>query len=606
MKRPHWVRSLKGKMNILIVGIILVIAAGLMSIAYYVFCQKVDDSYNDAIERATSACLSNIDPHNVEHLWKVINSNGFRDAHDRAAAAGDEEILRDWMRGHLSYVYDAFDDEELASLGLSGFDIDTDDLSVSLDPDTFLTFLDDYESITNTLQAVMDFTNVDAAYLQFDVDGNTYNLADPTEDLLYIGSIEEPLEAFASYGPNSSIPPTVYRSSFGWLCTAMEPFTRLESDEVIAAVGVDIDMTEIVRERYAFLLNSLLFVLVQLAIAIPASMMLVNRIAVKPLHDLAEATTGFAAGDRVFTQDDVIRLDIRSQDEIGELYHEIQSMQSRIVDYTENLTRVTAEKERVSTELRTAAQIQESMLPDIFPAFPNRTDFDLYASMDPAKEVGGDFYDFFMVDDDHLALLIADVSDKGVPAALFMMSAKILLNYRAQEGGTPAEILNAVNAVLCRSNSSRMFVTVWLGILELSTGRLTCSNAGHEYPVIRGQDGVFRVLKDKHGLVLGALPRAKYTDYALYLQPGDAIFVYTDGIPEAGDTAGTFYGMDRMEATLNTLAGRDPRGILEGMRADVAAFAGEAVQSDDLTMLCLEYRGPQPAESSTDTPLRHP
>jgi sigma-B regulation protein RsbU (phosphoserine phosphatase) len=291
----------------------------------------------------------------------------------------------------------------------------------------------------------------------------------------------------------------------------------------------------------------------------------------------------------------VIQLNLRTNDEISDLYHEIQSMESRIVDYTDHLTRVTAEKERVSTELRTASQIQESMLPHIFPAFPEREDFDLYASMTPAKEVGGDFYDFFLIDDSHLALLIADVSDKGVPAALFMMSAKILINYRAQEGGSPSEILNAVNAQICKNNKSKMFVTVWLGILDLNTGLLTCTNAGHEYPVLRGQDGRFRVFKDKHGLVLGAMARTRYRDYEIQMMPGDAIFVYTDGVPEANNTDGEFYGMERMEEALNQMADRDPKGILQGVKEDVETFTGEAMQFDDLTMLCLEYRGKQKA-----------
>ena len=141
-----------------------------------------------------------------------------------------------------------------------------------------------------------------------------------------------------------------------------------------------------------------------------------------------------------------------------------------------------------------------------------------------------------------------------------------------------------------------MFVTVWLGILDLNTGLLTCTNAGHEYPMLRGQDGVFRVFKDKHGLVLGALKKARYTDYEIRMMPGDAIFVYTDGVPEANNTDGEFYGMERMEEALNHVADLDPKGILQGVRENVEAFTGEAMQFNDLTMLCLEYKGKQEAE----------
>ena len=251
------------------------------------------------------------------------------------------------------------------------------------------------------------------------------------------------------------------------------------------------------------------------------------------------------------------------------------------------------DKRFVSTEkeLSIATNIQTDMLPNRFPAFPDRTEFDLFASMDPAKEVGGDFYDFFMIDDDRLAVVIADVSDKGVPAALFMMSAKIIINYCAQSGGTPGEILTEANAELSKKNKHKMFVTVWMGILELSTGMLTCTNAGHEYPVIRGQDGVFRVFRDKHGIPVAAMPKMKYRDYELRMEPGDAIFVYTDGVPEASNEKGDMYGMERLEETLNRLAGENPEGILRGIREDVDQFVKDAKQFDDLTMLCLEYRG---------------
>ena len=243
------------------------------------------------------------------------------------------------------------------------------------------------------------------------------------------------------------------------------------------------------------------------------------------------------------------------------------------------------------TELRTATDIQASMLPHIFPPYPEREEFDLFASMAPAREVGGDFYDFFLVDEDHLAMLIADVSDKGIPAALFMMSTKILINYRARQGGSPAEILTDINAQIARDNESKMFVTIWMGILEISTGLLTCTNAGHEYPAVCGQDGVFRIFRDKHGLCAGAMEKIRYRDYEVALHPGAKIFVYTDGVPEANNNEGELYGMNRLEAALNLLAKETPENILAGIRRDIDVFVSGAKQFDDLTMLCLEYKG---------------
>ena len=306
----------------------------------------------------------------------------------------------------------------------------------------------------------------------------------------------------------------------------------------------------------------------------------------------AEGTAGFEMGEEGYSKDDVIALPIRSRDENGTLYREIRGMQTRIVENAESLKRATAERERVNTELGMAAKIQSAALPTQFLASQDRPEFDLYASMDPAKEVGGDFYDCFMVDDDHLALVIADVSDKGVPAALFMMSAQNIINYRARLGGTPGEILTSANAQLCRNNPTRMFVTVWLGILELSTGRLTCTNAGHEYPFVRHSGGLFERLDDPHGIIMGVMKKAAYQAYEIPLTPGSKVFVYTDGLAEANNDREEQFGMDRILQALNENPGAKPLELLENMQRAVDGFVGDARQFDDLTMLCLEYRGP--------------
>ena len=242
------------------------------------------------------------------------------------------------------------------------------------------------------------------------------------------------------------------------------------------------------------------------------------------------------------------------------------------------------------TELNMATEIQAGMLPSIFPAFPNREEFDLYASMDPAREVGGDFYDFYLVDNDHLALICADVSGKGVPAALFMMISKTIIQNFAMLGLGAAETLNKANEALCVRNTMEMFVTAWIGILEISTGKLTCANAGHEYPAVY-RDGRFELFKDKHGLVLGGMDISRYKEYEITLNKGDKIFVYTDGVPEATSEETELFGTDRMLDALNNRAEGDPKEILETVRASVDSFVGPAEQFDDLTMLCLEYKG---------------
>lgn len=244
-----------------------------------------------------------------------------------------------------------------------------------------------------------------------------------------------------------------------------------------------------------------------------------------------------------------------------------------------------------SSELLMANQIQEGMLPRKFPPFPERKEIDLYASMTPAKEVGGDFYDYFFIDDDHLCLLIADVSGKGIPASLFMMASKIVLANNASKDRSPAQILEKANDYISKDNTAEMFVTVWLGILELSTGILKAANAGHENPVITNQAGEFELFKDKHGFVIGGLEDMKYTDYELKLRPGSKIFVYTDGVTEATDQFGRMYGTDRLVNDINQYKDEKPQIILEGIKQSIDKFVGSADQFDDLTMLCIEYTG---------------
>ena len=259
---------------------------------------------------------------------------------------------------------------------------------------------------------------------------------------------------------------------------------------------------------------------------------------------------------------------------------------------THTLLETRAKMEATEADLRVGTQIQTSMLPSLFPAFPDRPEFDIHASMDPAKEVGGDFYDFFMIDEDHLALVIADVSGKGIPAALFMMSSKILINDHALMGGSPAEILGRVNKVICASNDADMFVTVWLGILEISTGKLTTASAGHEYPMIN-TGGKYELFKDKHGLAIGAMEFAKYKNTEIQLKKGDSIFVYTDGVAEATDANNELFGTERTVDALNAIPDdASQKEVLSGVRAAVDAFVKEAPQFDDLTMLGLKYNGP--------------
>ena len=260
---------------------------------------------------------------------------------------------------------------------------------------------------------------------------------------------------------------------------------------------------------------------------------------------------------------------------------------------TERYEKQQKEKERLDTELTMATRIQAETLPNIFPAFPERDDFNIYASMTPAKEVGGDFYDFFLLDDTHLGIVMADVSGKGVPAALFMMVSKILIQNIAMMGNKPAEVLKFVNNQLCTNNHEDMFVTVWYGCLDLETGTLEAANAGHEYPILKNADGSFELIKDKHGIVIGAMEGAKYRSYELQMTPGSKLFIYTDGVPEATNASNELFGTERLVHALRMSENKAPKDIITHVDFIIKDFVKDAPQFDDLTMLCLEYTGPK-------------
>ena len=246
-------------------------------------------------------------------------------------------------------------------------------------------------------------------------------------------------------------------------------------------------------------------------------------------------------------------------------------------------------------DLALASSIQESSLPRTFPYLPERTEFDLYASMKPAKEVGGDFYDFFMIDGNRLALVIADVSGKGIPAALFMMVARTLIKSQTLSSlsDNPGEIFAAVNERLCEGNEMELFVTAWLGILELDSGLLRYANAGHEYPALCRKGEQFDFIKERHSPPLAAMEGIRYRQHELQLGSGDRLLVYTDGVAEATDGSNTLFGETRTLAALNENPTASPEELLAAVKQSIDDFVGGAEQFDDITMLCLEYSGLQ-------------
>ena len=370
--------------------------------------------------------------------------------------------------------------------------------------------------------------------------------------------------------------------------TAMIPL-RASDNKVKGILCVQRQLAALDEARNGFV-NNILIMLILLSVVIIASQSLyLHRTLIDPLQMITDEAHRFAR-DNILTDNKLTDV-IKNKDEIGLLASSIDQMEERINNYIDDITKITAERERIGAELQLANRIQSDILPKDFPAYPGRDEFNIYASMMPAKEVGGDFYDFFLIDDDHLAMVIADVSGKGIPAALFMMMTKMLVKVNTLTGSGPAEVLETVNNQICTNNLEEMFVTVWLGILDLKTGVPTASNAGHEYPMLMNPDGQFEYYKDKHGFVIGGMPDMMYKDYEIRMQKGSKLYVYTDGLPEAQNSKSEFLGSEASLGYVNKYADRDPQQLIEGVCREVGVFSDGASRFDDMTMLCIEYSG---------------
>ena len=457
----------------------------------------------------------------------------------------------------------------------------------------------EYEDALKILKGYLDHSDVYDVYIaMYDTQtmAMVYIVDPDEEDRLWPGEWESVTEKgmmkFLDWDGEGQLYDIDRTAGYGWLCTAGIPL-KDESGATVAFVLTDISLMNLWHGMRGFAVNFLVMMTAVILLTSRMMSVFVKKNMVEPLSGICTAAQEYARDRREGKKDTdhFSSLETGSGNEVEALALTMAEMERDVADYEENLTKITAEKEKMKTELSLASRLQEAFIPHDFPAFPDRGEFDLYGIMDPAREVGGDFYDYFLIDDDHLCLVMADVSGKGVPAALFMMVVKIILQSCAMLGKSPCEILTKTNEAICPSNQQNMFVTVWVGILEISTGILTAANAGHEYPVIKHPGGDYEVLKDKHGFIIGGMEDSAYTEYRLVLEPGSSVFVYTDGVPEASDEDDRMFGMERMVEALNSDKDASPRKILENVSEAVARFVNNAEQFDDLTMLCITYKG---------------
>ncbi len=378
----------------------------------------------------------------------------------------------------------------------------------------------------------------------------------------------------------------IHESKFGYNSCAILPVCNSKGVPT-ALIVADMPMPTIKETLTRYLVSTICITVLIVALFMVLFIIVMMFTVTKPTKLIAQETKAFTESD---IQLSTVLPKIKQKDEIGLLASSIYKMEEDIQNYVKNLTAVTAEKERIGAELDVAKNIQASMLPCIFPAFPERDDFDIYATMNPAKEVGGDFYDFFMVDNRHLAIVMADVSGKGVPAALFMVIGKTLLKDHTQPGMDLGEVFSEVNNLLCEANSQELFITAFEGVLDLVTGEFRFVNAGHEMPFIYKKGERYSPYKIRPGFVLAGMEDMKYKGGSFTIEPGDKIYQYTDGVTEATDANNGLYGMQHLEDILNKCCDSTPEETLKAVKADIDAFVGEAPQFDDITMLCVEYK----------------
>ena len=379
-------------------------------------------------------------------------------------------------------------------------------------------------------------------------------------------------------------------NEFGYVYTYCYPL--LIDGEKVGLVCADISVDRVNSEILATVVGQTLVSLAILAVATYLLYLFLNRRILKRIGWLENQVETYAQDKLPAISQEI--LDNRGQeDELGSLAGRFAGMITELDEYMLNLQQVTAEKERIGAELSVATQIQADFLPKIFPVFNNTVEFDIYATMTPAKEVGGDFYDFFYVDDHHLALVIADVSGKGVPAALFMVISKTLIKNRLMSGDTPGQALRNVNEQLCEGNEAEYFVTVWAAVVDLRTGEVVEANAGHEYPALCQKDGSYELVRTKHSPAVAIMEGMRFRERSFRLNPGDRLFVYTDGVTEATDAQNQLFGEERLVTALNQNPGLTQEKLLASVRESIDTFVGEAPQFDDLTMLGFEFRGEQ-------------
>lgn len=455
-----------------------------------------------------------------------------------------------------------------------------------------------YSMLESVLGQFRDSANVADVYMEvFDSDtkaGIYFAEPDRSEYRVWMGEYEEVDQKYVKKIMESSLENPFYAFFPDSGSIVMTSGIMLNTDnDIQIGLMADTDIKDIVKKAGQFALVYIIFIaIIGFIIGFIATKM-VKRSIVLPINKLAEAAKEYVSDKKEGSdnKNHFEDLKIDTGDEIEILYYMMTDMEKDLNDYEKNLQSITAERERIGAEIEIATAIQQSMLENVAPNFVGKKEYDLYAAMSPAREVGGDFYDFFMVDDDHLAILIADVSDKGVGSAFFMAISKTLVKTYAKMVMNPTDVIAKVDRQISEKNDAGLFVTLWMAVIDLNTGHVNACNAGHDYPAIMKNGEDFVVEKTPHGPPVAFIPGMEFLGMEFDMKPGDRIFLYTDGLNEAKRSDDERFGTDRMLEVLNAHKDVDNETMIHLMREAVDEFAGDEPQFDDMTMLGFTFKG---------------
>lgn len=564
----------KPSLNFLIIGSFVIVMAIftilVQLIGYFAFSRSFEKEYSDSVGRVAKLSTMALANYDVTRFLKYSQEE-LNEMNEKYPSYSEykEYCAENGLEENYSYYIDYTEYE----VGKESLDIICNTMGASV----IYVILpsDDYMSYTCIYNCVSDESGYDPWPIGKVVE-TPKEYYGVYEKIMEEGSEQEIVERYTNLKEGK---PHI---------TALTPVCD-EQGNVVAILCVQRFAEGLTKTRRNFIqgVSAIAFIIAILIILLESR--LIRRAIVKPIQDIS-AEAGRFAKDSTKANSDLIENNY-SVREIGSLAYALDKMEADTVDNIENMKEMISEKERIGADLSLASKIQIGMLPLKNQLLKDHTEFDVHAIMTPAKTVGGDFYDFYMVDDDHMAIEIADVSDKGLGAAFFMAISKTLIKSRAGMGGSATDIITYVDRLIAEKNAAGMFVTVWLAIIDLNTGHVDVCNAGHDYPAIslKGQD--FVVEKAPHGPPVAFLPGVPFTGYEFTLEPGDRIFLYTDGLNEAKRSDGERFGIARMLTVLNSHKNDTNEQMIAAMKEAVTLFVGSEPQFDDQTMLSFTFNG---------------